>query len=82
MRTLSRVGRTGEMDGIQLEPRGEKDEGEEVWYQSDDDILTTKSGSCLFTVGTEEGRDLRAPILMVDVGRSDPHAEEHTRYYE
>ena len=31
------------MDGIQLEPRGEKDEGEEVWYQSDDDILTTKS---------------------------------------
>ena len=27
---MSRVGRTGERDGIQLEPHGE-DEGEEVW---------------------------------------------------
>ena len=70
---MSREGRTGEMDGIQLEPRGE-DEGEEVWYQSDAVPLTTGSGSCPLSVGTEEGRALRsftnsAPILRVDVGK-------------
>ena len=37
---MSREGRTGERDGIQLEPR-EEDGGEEVWYQSDVVPLTT-----------------------------------------
>ena len=73
--SMSRVGRTGERDGIQLEPRGE-DEGEEMWYQSDADPLTTGSGSCLFSVGIEEGRTLRsftnsAPILSVDIGKGE-----------
>ena len=49
---MSRVGRTGERDGIQLEPR-EEDGGEEVWYQSDAVPLTTGTGSCMFSVGTE-----------------------------
>ena len=73
--SMSRVGRTGERDGIQLEPRRE-DEGEEMWYQSDADPLTTGSGSCLFSVGIEEGRTLRsftnsAPILSVDIGKGE-----------
>ena len=43
-----------------------------VWYAVP---LTTRTGSCLLTVGTEEGRDLRsftkgAPVLMVDVGKT------------
>ena len=74
---MSRVGRTGERDGIQLEPR-EEDEGEEVWYQSDAAVpLVLGSGLCLFSVGVEDGRTLMsftnsAPILRVDVGEQPP----------
>ena len=68
---MSREGRTCERDGIQLERRGE-DEGEEVWY--DTVPFATGSGSCQFSLGTEEGRTLRsftnsAPVLRVDVGK-------------
>ena len=67
---MFRVGNTGERDGIQLEPDG----SEEVWYQSDAVPLTTGTGTCLFSVGTEDGRTLRsftnsAPVLRVDVGK-------------
>ena len=71
---MSREGRTGERDGIQLERR-EDDEGEEVWYHSDAaEPITTGSGTCIFSVGAEDGRVLRsftnsAPVLRVDVGK-------------
>ena len=74
---MSREGRTGERDGIQLEPREEEDEGEEVWYQSDAEPIVIGSGSCLFSVGAADGRALRsftnsAPVLSVDVGERPP----------
>ena len=73
---MSRVGRTCERDGIQLEPRGE-DGGEKVWSQSDADPIVTGSGICIFSVGAEDSRSLRsftnsAPVLRVDVGERPP----------
>jgi hypothetical protein len=67
---MRREGRTGMMDGIQLEPR-EDDEGEEVWY-SGTIPLTTGTLSCPISVGGA-GRSLMeftnsAPVLRVDVG--------------
>ena len=73
---MLREGNTGERDGIQLEPR-EEDEGEEVWYQSDAEPIVIGSGTCIFSVGVEDGRSLRsftnsAPVLRVDVGERPP----------
>ena len=69
---MLRESRIGERDGIQLERR-EDDEGEEMWYQSDAETIVIGSGTCIFSVGAEDGRSLRsftnsAPVLRVDVG--------------